>query len=283
LIRLITKMPKVLSKQQVEQYREEGFIAPIDVMSEDEAGLYLQRLQAAEAEYPDHLNAENRNNPHLAFGFLDELVHHPVILDAVEDLIGDDFGLWGSVLFIKEPQSSHYVSWHQDATYMGLEPHDFVTPWLALTASNREMGCMSMIPGSHLDSIQQHDETFHEDNILTRGQKIADIDESQAVDLILKPGQMSLHHARTVHGSRPNRGTQRRAGFAIQAYTPGGTQQLLGESLWMPIRGDCMTADSIELARPQADMDASAAATRERVNRNWADILYHGADKKRSY
>ena len=85
-------------------------------MSEDEAEGYLQRLQAAETVYPDDLNAENRNNPHLAFSFLDELVHHPLILDAVEDLIGDSFSLWGSVLFIKEPQSKHYVSWHQDAT-----------------------------------------------------------------------------------------------------------------------------------------------------------------------
>ncbi len=118
---------------RVAQYHEQGFVAPVDVMSEDEADAYLQRLQAAEAEYPDDLNAENRNNPHLAFSFLDELVHHPLILDAVEDLIGVSFSLWGSVLFIKEPQSKHYVSWHQDATYMGIEPQNFVTPWLALS------------------------------------------------------------------------------------------------------------------------------------------------------
>jgi hypothetical protein len=82
---------KVLSQQQVEQYREQGFIAPIHVISEDEAAEYEQRLRSAEAKYPDELNAENRNNPHLAFKFLDELAHHPVILDAVEDLIGRDF------------------------------------------------------------------------------------------------------------------------------------------------------------------------------------------------
>ncbi len=120
-------MPKFLSKQQVELYHEQGFLAPVDVMSEDEAGRYLQQLQAAEARYPDDLNAENRNNPHLSFAFLDELVHHPVIVDVVEDLIGANFALWGSVLLIKEPQTRHFVSWHQDATYMGLESHEFVT------------------------------------------------------------------------------------------------------------------------------------------------------------
>ena len=276
-------MPRFLSKQQIQQYREQGFLAPVDIMSEDEAAGYLRQLQAAEAEYANELNGENRNNPHLAFCFLDEIVHHPRVLDAVEDLIGSHFGLWGSVLFIKEPQSSHFVSWHQDATYMGVEPHDFVTPWLALTPSNPEMGCMSMIPGSHLDPIHRHDETFHEDNILTRGQQIGDVDETQAVDLILRPGQMSFHHARTIHGSRPNRSTQRRAGYAIQAYAPAGTRQVLGENLWMPARGDFMAEDFVELQRPRADMDAAAAGERERANRNWAQILYHGANQKRNY
>ena len=276
-------MPKFLSRQQVDQYREQGFLAPIDVISEQEAGDYLQRLQAAEAAYADELNAQNRNNPHLAFGFLDQLVHHPVIMDAVEDLIGPDFALWGSVLFIKEPQSSHYVSWHQDATYMGLEPQDFVTPWLALSPSNRETGCMSMIPGSHRGAIRPHEETFHEDNILTRGQQIGDVDESLAVDLVLQPGQMSLHHARTIHASRPNRGTERRAGFAIQAYVPAGTRQLIGENLWLPMRGDFMQPGFVELQRPRRDMDAEAVEWRRRANDNWANILYHGAGRRRAY
>jgi hypothetical protein len=276
-------MPRFLTNRQIEQYHEQGFLSPVEVMSEDEAGSYLERLQAAEARYPDDLNAENRNNPHLAFTFLDELVHHPLILDAVEDLIGASFALWGSVLFIKEPQTRHFVSWHQDATYMGLEPQEFVTPWLALSPSNREMGCMSMIPGSHREAILPHEETFHDDNILTRGQQIEDIDESIAVDLILKPGQMSLHHARTIHGSQPNRSTRRRAGFAIQAYAPGGTRQLAGENLWMPMRGNCMQADFIELERPAGDMDAAGIGERDKVNRNWADILYRGARTKRAY
>jgi non-heme Fe2+,alpha-ketoglutarate-dependent halogenase len=58
-------MPKHLSRQQVEQYHEQGFLAPVDVLSEDEAGNYLRRLQAVEAAYPDELSAENRNNPHM--------------------------------------------------------------------------------------------------------------------------------------------------------------------------------------------------------------------------
>ena len=276
-------MGKVLSRQQIEHYHEQGFVAPVDVMSEDEALDYARRLQAAELEYPDELNPENRNNPHLSFRFLDELVHHPLILDTVEDLIGPVFSLWGSVLFIKEPHSSHFVSWHQDATYMGITPHDYVTPWLALTPSNLETGCMSMIPGSHKEPIRPHAETFHEDNILTRGQEIQTVDESIAVDLILRPGQMSLHHAKIIHGSQPNRSQQRRVGYAMQAFMPIGARQTLGENYWLPMRGDCAQPDFIELRRPAADMDSTSVGERNKVNRNWADILYQGARKTRAY
>ncbi len=276
-------MGKLLSQQQIETYREQGFLSPVDVIDETEAAAYLQRLQQAEADYPRHFNAENRNNPHLALTCFDELAFHPRVLDAVEDLIGPDFSLWGSVLFIKEPNSPQFVSWHQDATYAGLLPHDYVTPWIALTPSNLESGCMSMIPGSHLDSIHSHLETFHEDNILTRGQEIQEVDEASAVDLILKPGQMSLHHARIIHGSRPNRGRQRRVGFAMQAFMPAGARQQLGENYWLPIRGNFMQADFIELQRPRSDMDAAAAGERQKANDNWAEILYQGANQKRSY
>lgn len=275
-------MGKLLTDAQIEAYREQGFVAPVDVMSEAAAARYAERLEAAEQAYPGRFDAEQRNNPHLAFTFLDELAHHPRVLDAVEDLIGPDFSLWGSVLFIKEPRSRHFVSYHQDATYMGIEPHDFVTPWIALTPSNLETGCMSMIPGSHREPIRAHEDTFAADNILTRGQQIPGIDESSRVDLILRPGQMSLHHARTIHGSQPNRSRQRRIGFALQAYTPADARQTIGANYWLPIRGEPRHPDLVKLRRPRADMDPAAVAERDRANRNFADILYRGARQKRA-
>ena len=276
-------MGKVLTQAQIDSFREQGFVSPIDVMSEDEALDYARRLEAAEQEYPDELNPENRNNVHLSFKLFDELAFHPILLDAVEDLIGADFSLWGSVLFAKEPQSSHFVSWHQDGTYMGLKPHDYVTPWIALTESNLESGCMSMIPGSHRDGIRNHEDTFGENNILTRGQNIADVDENKAVHLILKPGQMSIHHAEVIHGSQPNRSQKRRVGFAIQVFAPAGVRQVAGENYWLPVRGDCAQEDFEYLDRPDFDMDPRGVNSRKRANDNWANILYQGARQKRAY
>ncbi len=166
---------------------------------------------------------------------------------------------------------------------MGLTPHDYVTPWLALSHSNRETGCMSMIPGSHGNGIQPHYETFHDDNILTRGQVIQDVDESAAVDLVLKPGQMSLHHPQVIHSSRPNRSRQRRIGFVMQSYAPAGARQQLGRNYWLPMRGDFMQADFIEIERPASDMAPAAVDQRHKANDNWANILYQGASRKRAY
>jgi non-heme Fe2+,alpha-ketoglutarate-dependent halogenase len=277
-------MGKVLSQQQIQTYQEEGFISPIDVMSEDEALSYAQRLQAAEVQYPLELSGVNRNNAHLCFKFLDELAHHSRVLDAVEDLVGQHFTLWGSVLFIKEPNSSHFVSWHQDATYMGITPRNFVTPWIALTHSNKHNGCMSMIPRSHVNEIQPHKDTYGEDNILTRGQEVDNVDSSQAVDLILKPGQMSLHHAMIIHGSQPNQSKdKRRIGFALQSFMPAGAKQNIGQNNWLPARGDCSQEGHSYFARPENDMDTNSTFERDRANKNFADILYHGAEKKRGY
>ncbi len=276
-------MPKVLTKEQIEQFHEFGFVSPVDVMSEQEAALYLDRLEAAEKAHPAELNAENRNNPHLAFTFLDELAHHPVVVDAVEDLLGPNLSLWGSVLFIKEPRSKGFVSWHQDATYMGIEPHEYVTPWIALTPCNAENGCMSMIPGSHRSPVRKHDDTFHQDNILTRGQAIPGVDESAAVDLVLRPGQMSLHHARVIHGSRPNRSRRRRVGFVLQSFMDPSARQVLGENYWMDIRGDNPRENTVSLSRPESDLDTQARASRQLANDNWAKILYQGASQTRAY
>ena len=277
-------MPKILTEQQITEYHEAGFISPIDVMSEHEAGEYHEKLQAAERDHPEHIHAENRNNAHLSFSFLDELAHHPVILDVVEDLLGPDLSLWASVLFIKEPNTSHFVSWHQDATYMSMNCNTFLTPWIALTPSNLDTGCMSMIPGSHKQHIVEHEDTFGQDNILTRGQRVNDVDESKATHLILKPGQMSVHHCETIHGSQPNHSSDRRVGFALQSYMSKDVRQTVGKNQWMHVRGARRTnPDTIELHRPRFDLDPISQADREAASENYADILYNGAKHKRAY
>ena len=277
-------MSKVLTKEQIEQYHDQGFISPIRVISEQEALSIKNELEQVEAEFPDEINAENRNNLHLSFAFLDKLAHNKIIVDAIEDLIGPNISLWASVMFIKEPSSKHYVSWHQDATYMGLDSMNFPTPWIALSPSNKETGCMTMISGSHKLKIQEHEDTFAENNILTRGQVIQNVDESRAVDLILEPGEMSIHHGAVIHGSQPNKGSQRRIGFSLQSYMPNDVSQVVGRNIWTHVRGQKREdKDGLMLDRPRFNMDPTTVAQRKLANDNLSSILYKGSKEKRNY
>ncbi len=159
-----------LTKEQIDLYNRDGFIAPIDIYSREEAAAIRQELEGLEASYPEAVTGRNRNNVHYVTSLFDKIVHNPDILDAVETLVGKDFLVGGTTLFIKEPEQRGFISWHHDARYIGLEPENWVTAWLALSDVTTENGCMYMWPGSHLERAREHLDTFDEENLLTRGQ-----------------------------------------------------------------------------------------------------------------
>jgi len=76
----------------------------------------------------------------LLFTWVDELVHHPRIVDAAEDVLGPDLFCWTTHLFIKEANSPRFVSWHQDAFYWGLSKDDVMTAWVALLPPTSRAG-----------------------------------------------------------------------------------------------------------------------------------------------
>ena len=195
---------KILTEHDVRQYRKTGYLAPIRVMSASDAAAIRAKLEAFEA-IAGPLAGKLRQKSHLLFTWLNDLVRHERILDAVEDVIGHDILCWGTSFFIKEPRNPSFVSWHQDSTYWGLEPADIVTAWIALSDSTAENGAMRVIPGSHTMAQVPHRDTFRPDNLLSRGQEVmVDVDGAEAVTLALKAGEMSLHHVRLIHGSDPN-------------------------------------------------------------------------------
>jgi len=274
-----------LSKEQIQQFDRDGFLSPIDVLTPDEAARIKEQLEAAEAENPDEISGRNRNNAHLVYPFLDALAHHPKIVSAVSSLLGGDLLMCATVLFIKEPHSDGFVSFHQDVTYMGLEPHVGVSAWVALTPSNADNGCMRMLPGSHIDNLRPHSETDDGANLLTRGQTVQGVDDSKVVDLVLKPGQMSLHHLKTLHDSKPNLSGERRIGFTIQSYIPPEVRQTLGTMKVQLVHGSDSIRHHEEVQRPQADGSdvEEARLRRDQVNADWSDILYANSGHKRAY
>jgi non-heme Fe2+,alpha-ketoglutarate-dependent halogenase len=273
-------MPKILSQAAIDAYHRDGYYFPLRVISSAEAADYRRRLEAHEAKAGAPLQGNWRHKTHLLFTWADELVHHPTILDAIEDVIGPNILCWTTNFFIKEAQSPGFVSWHQDATYWGLEPHDVVTAWVAFTKSDLESGCMKVIPGTHTQSQIPHVDTFHEDNLLSRGQEIAvEVDEAKAVDVVLQPGEISLHHIKLVHGSAPNRSADRRIGFALR-YIPTHVRQTKVRDSAMLVRGIDAYRHFDPEPRPRHDIDEAAlAAHTDAVNRQVA-ALYQGTEKK---
>ncbi len=271
-------MEKALSKQQLGEYRQQGFLSPLPVLSDPETTTLRRKLEELELQEGGRLAARVNRKPHLLLTWLNELIRNPRILDPVEDILGPNILCWGSGFFIKNAHDPARVTWHQDSTYWGLSKPDIVTAWVAFTPSTAENGCMRVIPGTHTLQQLPHRDTFAPDNLLSRGQEIGvEVDESRAVDIVLAPGQMSLHHVMLVHGSEPNSSPYRRIGFAIR-YLPTYVEQLAGtrDSATL-VRGTDDFGHFLLEPAPRSDFHPDALAFHSETLAANDRILYRGA------
>ena len=271
-----------LSSNQLKQYKEEGYLSPIDVLSSSEALEAREEIELIEKKIPHEINNSGRYNVHLISPKLDSIVHNSKVLDAVESIIGKNILVCSTTLFIKNPNKKGFVSYHQDAKYIGLEPHNWVTAWVALTNSNENNGCMKMWPRSHLD-IKDHNEKFDEGNLLTRGQTVENVPENEIKSIELKAGQMSLHHPRIVHGSGINKSNDRRIGFVIQSYIGTNVKQTLGKNSVQVARGEDKYNYHEVIDRSSTLMSKKNIILKKKENDNLQEIFYMGAKKKGFY
>ncbi len=274
-------MPKLLSQDQVEQYERDGLVWPIRVFSADVATTIRTKLEAAEAAEGGPLSGTLRFKPHLLYTFLDDIIRHAKVLDAVEDVIGANILCWSSAFFTKEARDSGFVTWHQDSTYWGLSAPDVTTAWVALSASTRANGCMRAIPGTHTSDQIEHIDTHAAENMLTRGQVVdVEVDEAQAVDIELQPGEMSLHHVRLIHGSETNPSDDRRIGYAIR-YIPPELRQINGarDSAGL-VRGIDSFGHFEHEPKPAADRHPDAVEWHAKAAEIQSQLLYQKTERR---
>jgi len=233
-----------LTQQQIAAYLKDGFLTGIRIAEEAEAARYrrlFDELEAREGREKAQIGLLDR---HFDQRFIWELATHPAILDCVERLIGPDFHLLATHFFCKYGQEEKFVAWHQDVTYWGLEPPCAITAWYAIDDSDRENGCMRVIPGTHTNGIRQHGKSGAAGNLLSINQEVplTPEEEARAVDLELRAGEISLHDGTLIHGSLPNRSTRRRCGLTLR-YVPTRVRQVARNStgnLWnaVLVRGE---------------------------------------------
>jgi non-heme Fe2+,alpha-ketoglutarate-dependent halogenase len=224
-------MNKLLTASQVEQYERDGIVFPVPVLTPEETAGFRRSFDELADRLGGRPVAQALGHTQAFFRWAYDLGTHPRVLDAVEDILGPDILLWTVSIFPKYPRDPGYISWHQDGTYWGLDSVRVTTAWIALTDSRVDNGCMRVVPGSHRRPILPHRDTYAADNRLSRGQEIeVEVDERDAVDVVLRAGQMSLHHVNIIHGSNPNPSDGSRIGFAPRFTTPE-TSQIDGEPL----------------------------------------------------
>lgn len=247
-------MGKALSEADIKAYRDNGFLTPFDVYSAEEAaGLHAKFVALANA-IGDEPQERYRIKAQLPFPWLCDVVRHPRLLDAAEDLIGGDILCWGASFFAKKPHHPGYVSWHTDSFFYGFEPAETLTAWLSFNPATVQSGCVRYIPGSH--KIQ----TVHEikpdpDNLLPMAQNAIAPPLEKAVDAVLKPGQVVFHHESVVHGSGPNNADHPRVGLAIHYVAPHVRETRFEGSTAMLLRGEDKLGYWGRDPEPSADFD----------------------------
>ena len=271
-------MATILSDAQLEQVRTQGFVCPVSVMGAAEAQGLRAQLEAVEAAQGSPLQGHQRNKTHLLLKWLDDLIRDPRILDPIEQIIGPNVLCWNTILWTKEAGTGTFVSWHQDTRYWGLSSNDVLTAWLALSPAMVESGCMRVMPGTHIGDVLPHEDRYHEDNMLTRGQEIsAGVDDASAVHMPLATGEMSIHNYRLAHASGPNQSADRRIGISMH-FMPTDTQQVVGD--WDTaalVRGSDEHGYFEHTVLPACDFDVPAVACHERATAQLNSVLYEGA------
>ena len=277
-------MPQSLANSAVAQFRTDGYYLPVEAFTGADAAALRAELQEIEAAYGGALRGRHRVKGHLLFPFMQRIIRHDPILDAVEVLIGPNILCWTTNLFIKEAHDPSFVPWHQDAAYWGLDRAAAVTAWVALTDSTPANGNVRVARGTH-GALVKHEDTYAESSALPKGQEIqVAVDESLVVDLTLRAGQMSLHHPLIHHGSGPNTSEDRRIGVAIR-YVSTSVRQVVGETDSATlVRGTDRYGHFEPEPEPSRDWDPPLLALHERLTartksradtarRQWSDFV----------
>ncbi|QMU59720.1 MAG: phytanoyl-CoA dioxygenase family protein [Boseongicola sp.] len=275
-----------LPEKAVEDYWRDGFLFPVQVMSNTGALHARAELEAIEREWLDAglplpLNSYKRVNAHVVMPFVCDIALDAGVLDVVEGLIGPDILVFSVELFVKEPKTRATVSMHQDLTYWGLGAIDgLVTAWIALSEASVASGCMDFVTGSHKNPILPHEDTFAEDNLLSRGQEVkVDIAEADKTAIELAPGQMSLHHGLTIHGSGPNTSDDRRIGLVVRYIRPDMKQEVGERDFAMVARGEDRFNNFVHVPVPKANFSSEALALYEEIRTAQAKVMMRGASK----
>lgn len=222
----------MLTREQLLDYDELGFLHSIPVLSSAEVAHFRAAIEETCLALGGGVT--RLDGPHLFFQWAWDLSTHPRVLDCMEQLIGPNILLKSTRLFYKFGNSTSFVGWHQDGITEGLKDAYVPAIWLGLTPATAENGCLRVVPRSHRLGLIPHADRPNPDNLTTQG-ATAQVEIDTPQDVVMRAGEMSLHHPLVLHASNPNQSAESRIGFSATYSTPALTASRTAVA-W--VRGD---------------------------------------------
>ncbi len=223
-----------------QEYDENGYVIVRNAIDADLARETAEHVHWLRKKYPDTRPEQFHHDLLVNDPFMHRLVGDDRLLDIAEQFIGSNIALFAAHYIAKPPKHGQEVLWHQDGTYWPLEPMEVTTIWLAATDSNRENGCLRVLPGTQNNKLLSRAELQDVDdgsNVLASGIHPSQIDDSNVVDLELKAGDVSIHNPKIIHGSKPNTSDKWRIGLTLR-YIPTTTYVKFENHQNVLLRGD---------------------------------------------
>jgi hypothetical protein len=278
-------MPQSLQPNHLRQYRECGVVFPIRVLPPHETQAYSRACDDLEAALGGNPRTVELRQMHLHFRWAFELATHGPVVDAVADLLGPDLLIWATELFTKRPHDQALsIGWHRDGPYMGFDPPLVVTAWIALTPSTPANGCMQVVPELH---PQVGSAGARTGQMAHRSESLAEMTareprpDEKPLDVVLAPGEMSLHSPYVLHGSGFNRSGEKRIGFVVRFVAPSARPQN-GRPPAVLARGEDRCGHFQLLGPPaDADLDRAIAGMRESAAQHLDAMLYNTKVRRR--
>ncbi|MFJ9008633.1 phytanoyl-CoA dioxygenase family protein [Streptomyces canus] len=278
-----------LTQRQLDGFHEDGFIFPVEALTENEAGglrdTVLQHL--ADCRRRGGARAALAFGPkvHLLARWAHRLVRHPALLEIAESMLGPDILVWGTQIFVKEPHGSTDLAWHQDALTYDLDAEGRLAAfrvWLALTHTTAENGTMRFAAGTHRDGIHTHRRAPELNGMLRGDEAVLDETEFVRHDVVLRPGQCSLHDMLVVHGSGLNRTEETRVTFAIDYLAPSARPSS-GQDSALLVQGEDTHGHFVLEEAPKDDLsDETLARCSDAVRMRMARLQAMEEERKKS-
>ena len=210
------------TKFSLSQLNEEGYTGPIKVLAIEEATegrkSFFKTIEQTECNAgPTQLRLGGFN---LKYKWAHDISINDKILNYVELALGPNIILWATVFWYKEPHNTKYIPWHQDASYWPMEPRINLTAWIALGHTFRENGCLRLIPGSHRTWLDDKYRKLDKNSSFSKGLDSDQVNESNAIDLEMEPGEVVFFSEGTLHGSNANTSNIPRIGYSLRFTTP---------------------------------------------------------------